>query len=94
MTRGEITLDFHLTDFVMGSGGISELSFSKPEQEPVTIMTTFDSKPGLRCEICRLLIVIDDLEQTETKCVVCKTMMPAGVTSCPKCGWTYEISAE
>ncbi|MGB8355667.1 MAG: hypothetical protein WCD79_17340 [Chthoniobacteraceae bacterium] len=29
-----------------------------------------------------------DVEPTE--CLSCGTMIPAGVTHCPKCGWTYE----
>ena len=77
-------------DFVIGSGGLSELRFREPEHEPMTIMTTSDSRPGLSCKACSFFVVVDDLEYTETECVVCHTTMMAGVTSCSKCGWTYK----
>jgi hypothetical protein len=94
MTNGEITLDVPLADLVIGSGGLSELSFLEPGQERVPIMTTSDRKPGLTCKRCSFFVVINDLKYTETECIVCRTTMPEGVTTCPKCGWTYEVSAE
>lgn len=90
MTRGEITLEVPFDDFVIGSGGLSVLRFREPEQEPMTIMTTSDSKPGLSCKACSFFVIIDDLEYSETECVVCHTTMMAGVTSCSNCGWTYK----
>lgn len=87
-------MEVPFSDLVIGVGGLSELHFREAEQEPVTIMTTSDSKPGLNCKTCNLFILMDELEHTETECVVCRTTMPAGVTLCPKCGWTYEVSAE
>ena len=83
-----------LTDLVIGAGGLSELHFREPEQKPVMVMTTSDSKPGLSCKTCSLFIIVNELEHTETECVVCRTPMPAGVTLCPKCGWTYEVSGK
>lgn len=87
-------MEVPLADLAIGAGGLSELYFREPEQDPVTLMTTSDSKPGFNCKTCSLFVIIDDFEFTETECVVCRTTMPAGVTLCPKCGWTYEVSAE
>jgi hypothetical protein len=94
MTEGEITLEVPLADLVIEDGGLSELCFLEPGQEPVVIMTTSDRKPGLTCKKCSFFIVINDLEYTETECLVCRTSMPAGVTSCPKCGWSYKAGAD
>lgn len=82
-----------MADLLIEGGGLSELRFLEPGQEPVAIMTTSDRKPGLTCKTCSFFIVINDLEYTETECVVCHASMPAGVTSCPKCGWTYKAAA-
>ena len=90
MTQGEIALEVSLADLVVGVGGFSELRFHEPEQEAVTIMSLSDSRPALTCKTCNLFLIIDDLEFTESECAVCRTTMPAGVTSCPKCGWTYK----
>jgi len=95
MTQGEITLEATLADLVIGGGGaFMELRFREPMQKPLTIMEQSDSKPALSCKTCGHVLIINDLEYTETECVVCRTAIPAGVTSCPKCGWTYEIRAE
>jgi len=94
MTQGEITLEATLTDLAIGGGGFTELRFQEPKQKPVMVMAQSDSKPALSCKTCGHLLIINDLEYNETECVVCRTTMPAGVTSCPECGWTYEVSAE
>jgi hypothetical protein len=94
MAHGEISLGISLADLVAGGGGFSELRFLEPNQEPVTIMTLSESVPALSCKICRSFLIITDLDHTESECVVCHTKMPAGVTSCPKCGWTYKGSAD
>jgi len=90
MTQGEIALEVSFSDLVMGAGGFSELRFHEPEQEAVTIMSLSDSKPALTCKTCSFFMIINDPEYTETECLVCRTTMPAGETSCPKCGWTYK----
>jgi hypothetical protein len=90
MTPGEIILEGTLADMVMGGGGFSELRFREPAQKPVTIMTHSDSKPALTCKTCSFFVILNDPEFTDTECVVCHTGMLGGVTSCPKCGWTYQ----
>jgi len=94
MTQGEIALEVTLADLVMGGGAFSELRFQEPEQKPLTIMTQSESPPALHCKTCGFFVIVNDLEYTDTQCVVCLTSMPAGVTSCPKCGWTYQLSAD
>ena len=90
MTQGEISLENSLVDLVAGGGWYSELRFHDREQKAIAILTESDSRPGLACKTCGHFLIIGKVEYTETKCVVCRTTMPAGVTSCPKCGWTYE----
>ena len=90
MTPSEICLEVPLVNLVIGGGGLSELLFREPERDPVPIMTTSDSRPALHCKTCDMVLIINDTEYTETECVVCHTAMPAGITSCPKCAWTYE----
>lgn len=90
MTQGEISLETTLADLILGGGTLSELRFREPQRGPVTVLTQSDSKPGFQCETCRHFVIVSDFEFTDSECVVCKAMIPAGVTSCPKCGWTYE----
>jgi hypothetical protein len=93
MTQGEIGIEATLVDLILGGGGFSELVLREPNQEPVSIMRTADSKPALSCKSCRFFMIIDDPEYSDTECIVCRSAMPAGVISCTKCGWTYtEIS--
>lgn len=89
MTQGEISLEVSLGNLVAGAGGLSELRFLEPNHKPVAIMTTSESLPALSCKTCRSFLIINDPDYTESECVVCHTKMPAGVTSCSKCGWTY-----
>ena len=93
MTQGEIALEVTLADVIMGGGAFSELRFREPNEKPVTIMTQSDSNPALSCKTCGFYVIINDPEHTDTECLVCRTSMAAGVTSCPKCGWTYRSSA-
>jgi len=94
MTQGQIALEGTLADLVIGGSAFSELRFQEPNQKPVTVMTQSDSKPAVTCRTCGLVMIINDFEYTVTECVVCRTAMPAGVTFCPKCGWTYESQAD
>jgi hypothetical protein len=93
MAQGEIGLELTPADLVTLSGTFSELRFREPEQEPVFIMAYADSKPALACKKCGFFMIISDPDYSDTNCIVCHTSMPAGVTSCPKCGWSYEQSS-
>jgi len=84
MTQGEIGLDATLADLALGGGAFSELRFREPKQKPVSVMAQSDSKPALYCKMCGMVMIINDVEYTETACVVCHTTMPAGITSCPE----------
>jgi predicted RNA-binding Zn-ribbon protein involved in translation (DUF1610 family) len=94
MTPGELALEVSLSDLAVGIGGFSELRFHESGQEAVTIMSVSDSKPALACKACGFFMIINDDEYTESECIECHTKMLAGVTSCPKCGWTYEVSLD
>jgi hypothetical protein len=89
MTKGEMSLENSLVDLLAGGGWYSELRFREPEQKPVAILTQSDSRPGLACKTCGHFLIIGRVEYTDTECMVCHTLMLAGATSCPKCGWTY-----
>jgi hypothetical protein len=93
MSQGEITLESTFADLVTGGGAFSELRFKEPAQKPVTIMAQSDSQPALHCKTCGFFVIVTDLEYTDAQCVVCFATMPAGVTSCPECGWTYQAGA-
>ena len=92
MSEGEISMEVPLTDFVLGSGEGSTLVFKGANQIAVAVMNPSDSKPAVRCESCGYFMIITDAEYTDTQCVVCKTVMSAGTSSCPSCGWTYKES--
>ena len=94
MTPGEIALEVALSDLIVGVGGFSELRFHESGQEPVTIMSLSDGRPALACRACGFFMIMNDDEYTESECAECQTTMPAGVTSCPKCGWTYKAGAD
>jgi hypothetical protein len=91
MTEGERSMDVTLADFVMGGGGSSELRFHESEQKPLTILAMGKSRPGLTCQTCGHFLIITNLEFTDAQCVICRTLIPAGARSCPKCGWTYDV---
>lgn len=92
MIDGEISLEISLADLVLGSAAFSTLVFRAPGTESVTIMNEADSYPAARCAACGYFTIITDPEFTDTHCLVCKSLMPAGTASCPKCGWTYKES--
>ena len=94
MTQGEIALEVTLADLVLGGGAFSELRFQEPEQQPLTIMRQSYSRPAHHCKTCGFFVIVNDLEYTDTQCVVCFTSMPAGLASCPECGWTYQARAD
>jgi ribosomal protein L40E len=93
MTDGEIALESSLTDVIMdliaGAGGSPSpsLVFREPKQKPWLILA--DGKPSFLCKACGLVMIIQNEDDTQTECVVCRTKMPPRVTSCEKCGWSY-----
>ena len=92
MTDGEVALESSLTDVIMdliaGAGGSpSSLVFREPKQKPGLILA--DGKPSFLCKACGLVMIIQNEDDTQTECVVCRTKMPPRVTSCEKCGWSY-----
>jgi len=90
MNEGEVSMEIRLPDFVLGSPGGSTLLFADTNQIAVAVMNPSDRKPALRCESCGYFMILTDAEYTDTQCVVCKSVMPAGTSSCPACGWTYK----
>jgi len=90
MSPGEISLEVNLADLVLvGGGASSTLRFEKRNQTQLTIMRQADSKPAVCCKSCGYFLIITNPEYTDTECIVCKAVMPAGVAVCPNCGWTY-----
>jgi hypothetical protein len=90
MAAGEISLDAAIADLVITHGAASSrLRFLETNEKPVTVMHEADSMPAARCKHCGYFVIISDPEYTDTECLACHTAMPAGVTACPKCGWTY-----
>jgi len=81
-----------IADLLLGGGHASStLVFQGPNQEAIAIMNQGARLPAATCESCgHYLIMIPNLEDTESQCMECKAVMPAGVTSCLKCGWTYK----
>jgi hypothetical protein len=91
MTSGEALLETPIADLLLlGGGAPSQLCFRESSANTVTIMHETDSNPALQCKSCGYFLIITDPEYTDTECVVCKAPMPARVSSCPKCGWTYK----
>src|ERR1051325_11619595 len=90
MIPGEISFEATLGDLVTGGQQISPIVFRAEDGAAVPVIYPSDSNPAYRCESCGHFMIVTDPEYTDTQCVVCKTAMPAGTTSCPKCGWTYK----
>ena len=88
MIEGEISMEITLTDFGPGP----TLVFQGANRTAAAVMNPGDSKPAVRCESCGHFMIITDAEYTDTQCVVCKTVIGAGISSCPSCGWTYKES--
>jgi hypothetical protein len=89
MIEGEISLESTVADVLTDGGGFAELRFHEPQEQPTTILTHSNRKPGLGCKDCGHFLIIGDLEYTSSECLVCHSAMDAGVTTCPKCGWSY-----
>jgi hypothetical protein len=85
-------LDIDLLEaLVLGSSSRAEpLVFRAPDGTAEIIRLPGD--PAYSCESCNVFLIITDPEYNETECLVCRTVMPAGTASCPKCGWTYRES--
>jgi len=93
MTSGEISLEVTLADLLIGDGGASTLSFQHSSDKPLTVMNYPHSLPAARCETCGHFLIITDPKYTDSECLVCHTVMPAGASMCAKCGWTYKEEA-
>ena len=91
MTPGEMSLEPSLADLILPGGGIPQLRFREPGHKPVRVLEMPASQPAMACDGCGHFLIITDPEFTNTDCVVCKTHMPAGVSACPNCGWTYKL---
>ena len=92
MTSGDISLvaTTPVTDLILGeSGGSFAVQFQDQNQQPTTVMNPGDSQPAFYCDSCGAF-VITGAEYTDIQCLVCKAVIPAGTTSCLKCGWTYK----
>src|SRR5262245_3397609 len=94
MIQGEILHDAKnvdlalLEDLVLGATRLLPIFFRTPDGA-VELMN-LPGNPAYKCEPCSLYLLITNPEYTDVECLVCRTAMPAGTTSCPKCGWTYE----
>jgi len=93
MNSGEVLLvpEAPVMDLLLAQGGGSlALQFEGAEPEPVTIMRPGNRRPALNCNSCGAFVIITNPDYADTECLVCKAPMPAGIKSCPECGWTYE----
>ena len=95
MSPGQVSLvddSWVIADLLLGGGhGSSTLVFQEPNEEVIAIMNQGARLPAATCKSCgHYLIIIPDVEDTESQCMACKAVMPAGVTACLKCGWTYK----
>ena len=78
-----------LEDLVLGAQQVSPLVFRAADGGTVEVVD-LSGNSAFKCEACGNFMIITDHEFTDTECLVCKTAMPAGINSCPKCGWTYK----
>jgi hypothetical protein len=78
-----------LEDLVLGAGHVSPIVFRAPDGA-AELLNLPNGNPAYRCQACSYVLIITDPDYTDTECLVCKTAMPAGMSSCPKCGWTYK----
>ena len=90
MSEGEISFEVSLAELVVGGSAFSQLVFREPHGKAVVVMNQSDGNAALRCKSCGHFLIITDPEYSDTECVVCKTPMPVGTSSCPACGWTYK----
>ena len=90
MVQGEISFEIGLEDLVIGGRGLSPIVFRSPDGADISVIAPSDANPAYRCESCGHFMIVTDPEYSDTECLVCKTVMPAGTSLCPKCGWTYK----
>ena len=90
MTRGEISLENSAADLMLVGGGFSELLFHERGQQAIAVLVQPGTHPAMSCSECGHFLIITNPEFTDTQCVVCNSAMPAGVSTCANCGWTYD----
>ena len=88
---GEDPALFLLEDLLLGESRDSPIVF-QPDEGDAEFLQLSKGNAAFKCESCGRFIIITgpDAEYTDTECLECRTPMPAGITSCPKCGWTYK----
>ena len=78
-----------LEDLVLGVGPSSPILF-RAAGAAAEVINICSGNPAYRCESCGHVLINTDPEFTDIECLVCRTAMLAGTTSCPRCGWTYK----
>ena len=97
MTSGELGIEplapvLELLNLEFVATSTYQLRFREPGRKPLAIMSPFDTPEAFRCTACGTVIICG-LHGTDSECLACGAMMAPGVTVCPKCGWTYEVTA-
>jgi hypothetical protein len=90
MIEGEISFEIGLEDLIIGGRALSPIVFRTPDGAALPVIAPSDVKPAYSCESCGYFMIVTDSEYKEVECLACKTIIPAGTSACPKCGWTYK----
>jgi len=79
-----------LEGLVLGSYPVSSPIVFRAADGGAAEVVNLSGNSAFKCGSCGNFMIITDPEFTDTECLVCKAAMPAGMNSCPKCGWTYK----
>ena len=79
-----------LEELVLGAYRVSSPIVFRAADGGAVEVVNLSGNSAFKCESCGKFTIITDPEYTDIECLVCKTAMPAGINSCPKCGWTYK----
>src|SRR5215813_4629476 len=99
MIEGEVSLEAGnpdlglLEDLILGAHRVLPIVFRAADGGTLEVMNLSAGNPAFKCGSCGSFMIITDAEYSDTNCVVCKTLMPGGTSSCPKCGWTYKVAS-
>jgi predicted RNA-binding Zn-ribbon protein involved in translation (DUF1610 family) len=69
--------------------GVPGLFFIQEQQDRLCILAVAQARIAYCCEECGT-VIISGRDATESHCLDCGEAMAAGITVCPKCGWTYK----
>lgn len=90
MTAGVLAQEHSLRAFVGGGFSEREVFFHAGDEPRRRIIGYADNVHAYRCARCGAITLPPDGTGESFTCLSCSKLIPAGHTTCPSCGWSYQ----